>query len=438
MILQKGVGEKKRWFYPVSSFILSMGVSTGSTWTIFYPYIQEHFSLDVVATIVLASLFIGIGTMILGPLIAGFIIDKYGPKIPAALSAIFIVSGYLTISRMLNFDSWGEAVPFWYIGSFFVGLGFGLYTGTYSINVSKWFPDKPGTATGLGVAGLNTAPMVYSPIIAFLIRVNGFGKNIFFLFALIAITLLSIAIIFWRSPSHNLTLKLLKKKDNKLLENIPHSTKDYTLPQASKNVYFWLLFICFLCTSFGQMFLFQNASLIILEGLEVSVGRENALTIIVPIFLVVLGFAGLLGGFGWGFIVDKIGGPWKTLPVLYFSSAVLILLFYSGYNHVILIMLLGFLTFLGLQGEPTVHYASISYVFGMRHLGKIMTTLQAFSVGIGISIGPYVGAYIKDITGSYFWAIMLVVGLRIIATIASLVGLVISRKNQIVTAKNLA
>lgn len=235
-----------------------------------------------------------------------------------------------------------------------------------------------------------------------------------------------------------MTLKLLKRKDNKLIKNIPHSVKEYTLPQASKSVYFWLLFICFLCTSFGQMFLFQNASLIILEGLESSIGRENALTVILPAFLVVLGFAGLLGGLGWGFIVDKIGGPWKTLPVLYFSSAILILLFYSGYNNVILIMLLGFLTFLGLQGEPTVHYASISYVFGMRHLGKIMTTLQAFSVGIGISTGPYVGAYIKDITGSYFWAIMLVVGLRIIATIASLVGLVISRKNQIVTAKNLA
>lgn len=69
MFLEKGVGEKKRWFYPISSFFLGLGLSIGSTWTIFYPYIQEHFSLQTVAGVVLASTFIGVGTMIFGPLI---------------------------------------------------------------------------------------------------------------------------------------------------------------------------------------------------------------------------------------------------------------------------------------------------------------------------------------------------------------------------------
>jgi predicted MFS family arabinose efflux permease len=149
---------------------------------------------------------------------------------------------------------------------------------------------------------------------------------------------------------------------------------------------------------------------------------------VVPAFLIVVGIAGSIGSFGWGFIIDKLGDPWKTLPLLYSSTAVLILLFYINYSNVILIMILGFLLYLGLQGEPTVHYAAVSYVFGRKNLGKIMTTLQAFSVGIGISTGPFIGAYIKDVTRGYFWAIMIAVGLRMIATAVSLIGLSISKK----------
>lgn len=93
-------------------------------------------------------------------------------------------------------------------------------------------------------------------------------------------------------------------------------------------------------------------------------------------------------------------------------------------------MIIGFLLYLGLGGEPTAHYASVSYVFGRKNLGKIMTVLQASSVGLGITTGAFIGAYIKDITGGYFWAIMLAVVLRIVAAISSLIGLRISKRQK--------
>ena len=154
------------------------------------------------------------------------------------------------------------------------------------------------------------------------------------------------------------------------------------------------------------------------------------MAVVIPTFLILAGIAGCMGSFGWGFIMDKLGGPWKTLPLLYFSSGVLILLFYLSYSNVALIMIIGFILYLAVQGEPTAHYAAVSYAFGRKHLGKIMTTLQAFSVGIGISTGPFVGAYIKDVTKGYFWAIMIAVGLRMVATAASLIGLYMHRKNK--------
>src|SRR4030065_2381186 len=120
MFLEKGVGENRRWFYPISSFLLGLGLSSSGIWTIFYPYIQEHFTLTTVANIVLASTFIGVGAMVFGPITAGVIIDKYGPKIPSIIAAVSVVSGYLLIAKTLTVATWDSAMTLWYMGSFFV------------------------------------------------------------------------------------------------------------------------------------------------------------------------------------------------------------------------------------------------------------------------------------------------------------------------------
>src|SRR4030066_453890 len=430
MFLEKGVGENKRWFYPISSFLLGLGLSIGGTWTIFYPYIQQHFSLTEVANIVLASTFIGVGSMVLGPTTAGLIIDKYGPKIPSIIAAVSAVAGYFFIARMLTVDSWSSAMPLWYTGSFFVGFGLGIYGGTYSTTLAKWFPDKTGVVTGMGGAGHLAASIVWSPLIAFMIKTSGFNKNIFILIAIVAFVMFSIIIIFWKNPTHNVMLDLLKKRNEKLLDKFSVPSRDFTLREASRHPYFWILYTGFICASFAHMFFIQNVSLLIIEGLENTIGREAALATVLPTFLVLAGVFGAIGRFGWGYIIDKLGGPWRTLPILYFSSGLLMLLFFLSYSNVALIFIVGFLLYLALQGEPTAHYAAVSYAFGRKNLGRIMTTIQAFSVGIGISTGPFVGAYIKDVTKGYFWAIMIAVGLRLVATIVSLIGLHMHRKNR--------
>src|SRR4030066_518638 len=431
MFLEKGVGENKRWFYPISSFLLGIGLSIGGIWTIFYPYIQEHFSLKIVSNIVLASTFLGVGVMIFGPITAGLLIDKYGPKIPSIIAAISAVSGYLLIARMLTMGTWGSAMPLWYAGSFFVGFGLGIYGGTYSTTLAKWFPDKTGVVTGMGGAGHLAASIVWSPLIAFMIKTSGFNKNIFILIAIVAFVMFSVIIIFWKNPTHNVMLDLLKKRNENLLDKFSVPSRDFTLRVASRHPYFWILYTGFICASFAHMFFIQNVSLLIIEGLENTIGREAALATVLPTFLVLAGVFGAIGRFGWGYIIDKLGGPWRTLPILYFSSGVLILLFYLSYSNVALIMIVGSLLFLAVQGEPTAHYCAVSYAFGRKNLGRIMTTLQALSVGIGVSTGPFVGAYIKDVTKGYFWAIMIAVALRMVATTVSLIGLRMHKKNKL-------
>ncbi|MDN5332497.1 MAG: transporter, family, oxalate/formate antiporter [Tepidanaerobacteraceae bacterium] len=424
MWLEKGIGEEKRWFYPISAFIIGAATFVSQLWTMFYPHIQAHFGLETTASIVFASTFSGMGSMIIGPPITGGILDKYGPKIPFIMSAVSFVTGHSLIFKMLTMNDWATARYIWYLGSFFIGLGAGFYSGTYTATVAKWLPDRAGTALGLAVAGTGAGTIVYSPLVASLIKSHGFSGNIFLMFAMIAaVALLGLGVPFWRTPPHDWSPAGMQPKSKASAVRPVHIAKDYTFQEAVKDRRFWLLYICFISAAFSNMLFVQNASLIIIEGLSGVISRDAIMASVVPIFLTNSAVAGLLGRFGWGVISDKLGGPWRTLWMVYFLPAVLMVAFYLGYHSTLLIFIIGFLLYFGFGGEPVVHYAIVPHVFGRRHLGKIMSTLNAFSVGLGIAFGPYVGAYIKDITGGYYWALVLAVLIRLVGTVFALVGL---------------
>ncbi|WP_213951834.1 MFS transporter [Tepidanaerobacter syntrophicus] len=432
MWLEKGVGEEKRWFYPVSALLIGTAISVTGLWTMFYPHIQSHFGLETTASIVLAATFSGMGSMIFGPPIAGAILDKYGPKINFIMSTVSLTAGYSLIIRMLSMPNWSTAMYFWYIGSFLVGLGSGFYGGAYTATVGKWFPDKGGTAMGLAVAGVGSGTIIYSPLVASYIKNYGFSGNIFLFLTIISVIfLLGLGVPFWKTPPHDwLPAGMQPGAKSSSFKSI-HLARDYTLAEAIKDKRFWILYICFTCAAFSLMFFAQNASLIIIEGLSDTMSREEILTSVVPLFLTLTAAAGLIGRFAWGVITDKLGGPWRTLWIVYFLPAVLMGIFYIGYHSKTLILIIGTILYFCTGGEPVVHYAIVPHVFGRRHLGKIMSTLNAISVGVGVALGPYVGAYIKDVTGGYYLALVMAIAIRLLGTACALWGLNITKKQEI-------
>jgi len=431
MWLEKGIGEDKRWFYPISAFIIGTAIVVNQLWTMFYPHIQAHFNLETTASIVLAATFSGMGAMIIGPPIAGTILDKYGPKIPFIMSAISMVIGHSLIIKMLSMNDWSKAMYIWYLGSFMVGLGGGFYSGTYTATVGKWFPDKPGTAMGLAVAGTGSAVIIYSPLIGAYIKNHGFSGNIFFIFVIMSIVcLFGIAVPFWKTPPKDWLPAGMKPASKTSSAKAKGAAHDYTLQEAVKDRRFWLLYFCFIFSAFSNMFFLQNVSLIILEGLSKVMDTETILVSVIPGFLSASAIAGLIGRFSWGVITDRLGGPWKTLWIVYLLPAIVMALFYLGYHSVILIFITGLLFYFGSGGEPVIHYAIVPYVFGRKHLGKVMSVLNSFSVGLGIAFGPFVGAYIKDVTGGYFWALVLAVAIRLCGTAFALLGLKMSLQQE--------
>jgi len=430
--LEKGIGEEKRWFYPISAFLIGAAIYVTDLWNMFFPHIQAHFGLQTTASIVVAATFCGLGVMVIGPPIAGVVVDKYGPKLPFIMSLVSLLAGHGLLGKMLTLNDWSTGMYLWYIGSLLVGLGLGFYGGTYTATIGKWFPDKVGTAMGLAVAGLSGATIIYSPLLGSYIKSHGFGANIFLFFAIIAVVFLGgVGILGWKTPAPTWVPDGMQPKCETSAAKSIHVARDYTFQEAIKDKMFWILCLCFVCAAFSSQLFVQNASLIVIEGLSKTMSKQDVLVSVIPLFVSLTGIALLTGRFAWGVITDKLGGPWKTLWMVYLFAAILIGLFYVGYHSKILIFIIGFLLYFCMYGgTPVVHYAIVPYVFGRRHIGKIMNILNAISVGIGMAVGPFLGAYIKDVTGGYLWALMVAIIIRVCGTAFALLGLRLSGKKQ--------
>lgn len=423
------IGEDKRWFYPISAFFITALSLTTGLWAMFYPLIIAKFEMTITSPVMLASMFTGLGSMILGPPVAGAIFDRRGPKIPALLSGCFSALGMFVLTIMVKQTTWDAAQPLWYLGSFLVGFGGGLWGGTYTTTVGRWFPDRVGTAMGLAVAGGGTGIIILSPMAGYIVRTAGFNATIFTILGIISfVMIVGVGFLFYGVPASDWKPKGWVPKPSAITGEIKEE-KHFTLKEAMGDKRFWILYGGFLCSAFAFMLFAQNASMILIEGLTKSgMTSEYVTTNIVPTYLALVAGTGFLGRFGWGWLMDKLGSPFKTLPLVYFISGIMIAIFFMGYTSLPFVMISAGFLYFAFGGEPTVHYAAVPAIFGRKHLGKIMTSLNAFSVGIGIALGPYVGAFIRDKTGGYFWAIVLAVVLRMAATGFSLTGLFYTRK----------
>ncbi|MCR3922978.1 MAG: MFS transporter [Firmicutes bacterium] len=426
--LNYGIGESKRWYYPSSAFIIA--ATRIAVWALFYPHIQTMFNLETTASIILVSTFTGVGSMVLGPPVAGFILDKYGPKIPFFLSAFITLIGYFVLAAVLRQTTWSAAMPLWYTGGFLIGFGAGLYSGAYTSTVAKWFPDRLGVAMALGGSGVSVGTMVYAPLIAAIIVARGFTSEIFMILGFIGFASIAIfGIIPWKMPENEWKpagwVARAKTAGKEVVDQ-----KQYTFAEATKDKRFWILAGGFIGASFSYMFFAQNVTMIIIEGLTKSgMERADILATVVPYYLSLVAFTGLMGRFCWGWILDKLG-PFVALPLMYFTSGVLIWVFYMGYTSAMFIYVAGGILMFVMSGEGTLHYASVPAVFGRRHIGKIMSTLNSMSVGIGITCGGFVGAYIRDVTGGFKAALILAVTLRMIGTLFALTGYRLTKKIQ--------
>lgn len=422
----RGIGLERRRLYPVSALIVGL-FAFQYTWTIFFPYVKNLFGLETTAGIALGGSLAGLGAMVVIPPILGTVLDRTNSSaIPSLVAATLIGFGGISLALMTASETWTTGKWFWYGSSFLLAGGAtAIATGLIPPLVSHWYADdEQGTAQGLMMGSRYLGLALASPIIGGLLNLLGFS----FGFAM-AITLFTLAVtiglggLVWRFPTAEEQREIFDDEEAED-ETGGEEGESMTVVEAAKDIRFWTLLVAMTAAAFSFTGFQQNFSLILVQGLVENAGYSEAFITgtVIPTFLSINYLFLGAGSIFFGWVMDYLGGPFRTLVIVYGIPAILFGVFFLSYTMLIPVLVIGALIFFGLGGQPPIHYAAVPYFFGRENVGKLITYMNALSVGMGMFFGPVIFAYVNDITGVYLASFALVIVIMFVGVGAAVVG----------------
>jgi MFS family permease len=394
------------WIVVIASFLI-----TFICWSILYSFgifsvsLSEEFGkFGWTDTLIFgASVF----SMIVGGLssiVMGRLIDRYDPKITFGVSGFLVGLGMILCSRV------NALWQFYIFFGLLLGVGMGVsFTPPMAIT-SKWFVKRRGLALGIVAVGIGIGTIVMPPVITYFISAYGW-RTTYLIVGLIAwIILISAAFILRPSPVKN---DVSSHNKNRKGENL---NEGWDVLEAAKTRSFWLILLSF---AFGNLCL-QMIMYHIVPYAEKGIGTSP---MVAAGALSSIGASSIFGRIAVGPASDRIGTKRVWLFCLVCQAAAMFWL--TETKNVW--MLYVFASLFGFAYGGTVPLTPIidAEFFGTRNLGAIMGLAGIGSTFSG-ALGPFLGAYIFDLTGRYYLAFLL----GAVATVAAAILAIPAKKPE--------
>ena len=247
-------------------------------------------------------------------------LERVGPRKAMFASALCFSGGFFVASLgVYTHQIWIVYLGHGVLGG--IGLGLGYISPVSTL--IKWFPDKPGMATGMAIMGFGGGAMIASPLSVSLMeyfssaRSNGVGET-FLVMGLIYLVFMMFGVFTVRVPPSNW-------KPSHWVAADDHHERGYVdADTAVRKIQFYLLFAVLMLNVTAGIGVLGQASVMIQEMFsELSVGSEMAVSAAAA-----GGFVGLLslfnmgGRFAWSSLSDVIGRK-HTYNVFFLLGAVL-------------------------------------------------------------------------------------------------------------------
>ena len=382
-----------RWSPVVGGVMMNMALGTVYALSAFMLPLEKEFGwtraqTSWVTTIVLAMLAAWY-------VIAGFIHDRSGPQIVAAIGGVLFSLG-------LFLASFTHSLAWFYVTAGFLagtGTGFGYVVPT-SVG-SKWFPDKRGLVIGLMVGGFGAGSGIFGPLASSLIERIGW-RSTFQVFALLFFTMTMAATCLLRNPPPGYRPAGWDPSKTKAASQ-PGS--DVHAADMVRTPTFWALWIAYcLGTTAGTMVISQL----------VPFARNAGHSAAVAAFALTVGAIGSASGrvlSGW---MSDYAGRLNTLRmVLFVSACAMPALFLLRANVALFYALLAVVYYC--YGTQLSVYASTSADFyGTKYVG-FNYGLLLLAWGVAAILGPFLGGRVFVATGEYRWAFFTAAALSLVA-----------------------
>ena len=323
-------------------------------------------------------------------------LEEAGPRKAMFASAMCFAGGFFVAALGVQLHQiWIIYLGYGVIGG--IGLGLGYISPVSTL--IKWFPDRPGMATGLAIMGFGGGAMIGSPLA---VALMGHFKSpaslgvaeTFMLMGALYFAFMMFGVFTVRLPAPGWTPAGWNSEARVQLSSRAHRAPpapDVHVDEAIKTKQFWLLWAVLCLNVTAGIGVLGQASPMIQEMFPGVIGASAAAG-----FVGLLSLANMLGRFAWSSCSDIIGRR-TTYMIFFLLGAVLYALipttgrlgsvtYFVTFYAVILTMYGG--------GFATIP-AYLRDLFGVMHVGAIHgRLLTAWSVA-GVA-GPVLVNYIRE------------------------------------------
>ena len=384
------------WYVVLGAFLF-LGLSTGIRYSFgvfVYPMFQEYgWSMSVISLAASINLL----AYAMGGMVCGRLVDRFAPKWMMTTGAILTATGLFLLIR-------AETPAGLY-------LTYGILCGcgqacigavVCTTAVGKWFIRKRGLALGLATMGIGVGTMVMSPVAGYIVSVYDWRTGfVFFGVVILAVGILISQVLMGKTTPEASGLLPAGEpavRAGLRLTAVPDKREHSSLKPVLTDIRFWLLTVCNGLATVTLMMTFVHQ---VAYAVSNNIGKLEAAAA-----LGIIGFAGSVGKVSFGWVCDRFKDAKYAAAVGYLLMASGMVLLIAADTAGVLYL---FAAVYGLgygSMAPLMPYL-LTDRFGRQVLGSAYGVLILFGTGVGGSIGPIIGGFIYDRTGSYLYAWLL-------------------------------
>jgi len=394
-----------RWLIPPAALAVHLCIGQVYATSVYKTSLVEHFDASLTEVGIIFS--IAIVMLGLSAAVFGTWVDRHGPRKAMFTAACCWASGFLIASLGISTDQlWLVYLGYGVVGG--IGLGIGYISPVSTL--IKWFPDRPGLATGMAIMGFGGGAMVASPLSRQLLSAYdssydptdpasiASGPSLTLLFVTLGVVyfaIMMVGVANVRVPPPGWKPEGFDPDQVKSKSLVTEA--DVSAANAIKTPQFWFLWVVLFCNVTAGIAILEQASPMVQDFFREG-GTSTVTVAAAGGFVGILSLFNMAGRFVWSSTSDKIGR--KPIYMLYLGGGMFLyaLLATVGETSTALFVLLAaiILSFYG-GGFATVP-AYLRDLFGVFQVGAIHGRLLTAWSAAGVA-GPLIVNGILDAQG---------------------------------------
>lgn len=398
---------RNRWFIALAAIGLHISIGSVYAWSVLTRPIMADmgFTLSQTTwTFSLAILMLGLSAGFLGSFA-----EKIGPKKSGLLAMLFWVTGLLGTAYALSIHNLTLLYLFYgIIGG--IGLGIGYITPVSTL--VKYFPNRPGFATGLAIMGFGFASLIAGPLMQYLVAQVGLVDT-FIILGVIYLVIMGASSLYLKAPQQKHPTRTSKDRSTMYVHTHGMLAND-AMKTWQFGALWWVFFINITC----GIGLLSLASPMAQEAIGMTPTAAASL----------VGIIGIFNGGGriaWSTISDYLG---RAQPyILFFIIEIVAFYLLAQTNSALTFQILILLIITCYGGGFACMPAYLADLYGIRQLstihGRILTAW-----GLAGIAGPMLVSYFHEAGYGYTTALECFAALFVLNTIIAIILKIYSKR----------